>query len=525
MKTTLFKNASFYTFHKNQIAHWLVVRNGKIKALGTKDQPLPQDVDEVIDLQGATVFPAFGDAHVHSLWMAHSFFEADLSPARSLNEALEILKAFALEFNLEPGQWLLGRGFNKNRWQDGRPNKTQLNQLFPENPVYIESLDCHSAWVNSLALKVGGINGETPDPAGGRIERDAAGEPTGLLYDRAMEKVKQKIPVPDDEQLLKGMRRLVQKLWQNGITTIHSMEGCRAFELWNDYFNRFGHQLRVCLYFPLEDQERLFKSAQEVRHSKNPAVCGIKLFADGSLGSQTAEMLEPYEASENRGLSLLDEQSLIKLIHRAEQNGFAAAVHAIGDAAVLKVLRVFKQSETIRKKTGVISRVEHAQLVPPQALALFRQAGLMASIQPIHIADDVLVAEKHWGNRSRFAYPFKALREHGVELAFGSDAPVAEPDVLRGVFSAVYRRPHFNLQAPPWHKDQAISLREAFWAFTVGVARAGGHLSESGTLQPGKQADFVVLSANPFSVNAAQLLELKVVQTVARGEVVFNNWT
>ncbi len=521
MKTTLFKNATIFPTAYSKSQQWLLVQNGRIVALGHEKEPPPlMSIDETVDLQQGFVLPAFGDAHLHLLWSAQQLLEVDLSPAQSLQQALSILKKEKARF--KKGQWVVGRGFNKNNWSDGQPNIQALDALFPANPVYLESQDCHAAWVNRLALKICGVTSATPDPPGGKFLRSASGDFTGLVLDRAMEVFKKQLPVPQEAQLLDALDRLVQKLLQAGITQVHAMEALATFELWQKYQQRYGKKIRVVFYFFQEFLEELLK--QKFYTGLGDAwlnIGGVKFFADGSLGAQTAALRQPYSGqNDNRGLLMFTDRELQQRVHLAESNRLATAIHAIGDLAVEQVLHILKMSEGFRQLFGLVSRIEHAQLVPPDLLRLFKQQGLVASVQPIHIADDVKIAERYWEGRTRFAYPLRSLRRQ-VPLAFGSDAPVAAPDPLRGIFSAVARKFQCNPKETVWIPEERITVRQAVQAFTSNVAFAGGLAKSLGALRPGLLADFVVLNKNIFHVKPEALLQVKVVQTVVQGKTLF----
>lgn len=524
MKTYLFKNAHFYTFSLNETFDWMTVIGGRIYLLGYETDPIPNlNYDQVIDLNNKTVLPAFGDAHLHSLWMARTFFEADLSEAHSLQQALEILTNFTHSASLK-NDWLIGRGFNKNLWKDGQPHRKLLDTHFPDRPVFLQSQDYHSAWLNTFALKRCGISAQTTDPSGGRIDKDAQGNLTGLLYDRAVELALKHLPPPDANHLEQGVQQFVRRLHAKGITTIHIMEDAEAFSFWQTFQQKHPRQMRVVVYFQQAELEQLIATSLHSGFGNEwLRVGGIKFFSDGSLGSQTALLSQPYEHTKDHyGLELMAEKELAERIQLAECHGLAVAVHAIGDRAVERVLKALKRNEACRKKFGLVSRLEHVQLIRPDLLPLFRQYGLVASMQPIHIADDVPTAERHWGKRSRWAYAFRSIQNTGIPLAFGSDAPVAEPDPIKGIFSAVNRRFQSSLNEPIWYPEERLNLAESIRAFTLGVAQAAVQARTAGSLAPDKQADFIVLNADPFTMPKEELLTLKVEQTFLAGEQVFS---
>ncbi len=489
--------------------------------IGTKDQDIPQlPFKRIIDLDGQTVLPAFGDAHIHSLWIIRRFFEADLSHTHSLNEVLQTLKTFARN---NSGDWLIGRGFNRNLWPQKTAHRKFLDRLFPDRPVFLEAQDCHSAWVNTEALHRCGIRSATPDPPGGRIEKDPSGQPTGLLYEQAVRLVSKFIPPPDLKSMENGAERLIRHLHALGITTVHTMEDLSAFAFWQSYFDRHPRTLRLTFYFQLDDLPTLLKARLRSGFGNDWLnIGGLKLFADGSLGSQTALLSRPYEQDPTSfGIERIPAPELEKIITEAQCHGLAVAVHAIGDRAVDSVLKALKHTEEYRKKYGLLSRIEHAQLIRPDLLPLFAQYGLVTSMQPIHIADDVPTAQRYWGTRSRWAYAFRSLLTTGVPLAFGSDAPVAPLDPWKGIFSAVNRRFRLSNKEPAWYPQESLNVEEAVQAFTAGVALASNRLRTAGTLEPGKNADFIVINKDPFRLEANQLLSIRVKKTFLAGQQVY----
>ncbi len=522
MELILFKNARIYSLASQRLYNWLVTCCGKILLLGSKSETIPSlSFTQIIDLQNKTVLPAFGDAHIHSLWMIGRFFEADLSHTRSREEVLKELKQFAAQ---NPGAkgWIIGRGFNRNRWPEKKLHRRFLDALFPDRPVFLESQDCHSAWVNSEALKRCAIHAATPDPPGGRIEKDASGNPSGLLLERAVSLVSAKLPQADEQTLEAGAGRLVHFLHSQGITHVHTMENFQAFAFWQSYLRRHPRSLRVTIYFQQDELPSLIKAKLRTGFGDEwLQIGGLKLFADGSLGSQTALLSRPYEQSADYyGVQRISEEELLRVSRTAQCNGLAVAVHAIGDRAVEQVLNALKQSENCRKRWGLVSRVEHAQLIRPDLLPLFKQYGLVASMQPVHIGDDVPTAERHWGARSRWAYAFRSLLAAGVPLAFGSDAPVAQPSPLKGIFSAVNRRFRFSMEEKAWYGEESLTVHQAVRAFTVGVALAAHRSASIGTLEPGKEADFIVLDHDPFKISPDKLLSVNVEKTFLAGKEV-----
>ncbi len=505
----------------------MLISNGAILALG-KEDAYPQLAGrsaEKIDLNGRHVLPAFTDAHTHLIMSALNFYGVDLRPARSLKSALNILQAHTS--SIKKNEWVLGFGFNRNLWDDGQPTRHDLDRIFPKNPVLLDSIDYHTIWVNSRTLHLSGINQNTPDPPGGKIDREADHQPKGLLSEEAVALIKNILPDFNRQQKKRAVLKLIKQLHAKGISAVHTMEGVDEYKLLKDLDQNDKLKLRVHFYIPHREMDWLIRQKW---HSGSGSdwlrIGGIKVFADGSLGSQTAEMRTPYENdADNLGIAHLSEEDLLNIISKGAENGLSPAVHAIGDRAVQKVLNVFEQIQSWRAQWNLILRMEHAQLVPPESVSLFKQFGVIASMQPIHIADDVRIAEKFWGKRSAYAYAMKPLLQAGAELAFGSDTPVADFDPIKGIYSAVNRRYHLDPRQPRWQPQLAISTEQAIRAYIIGGAKATNDLHRRGTLTPGKVADFIVLNKDPFSLKNDEILSLKVLQTFINGEIVYQKTT
>ncbi len=520
---TLYHNAYIHTLEEEPVYNWLLSSSGSIVAIGRQnDYPdLSPNKMKMIDLQGGHVYPAFTDAHTHLFMSALNARHIDLRPANSLDEALQILRHHSRLF--APGEWIEGYGFDKNLWTDGQPHKKYLDQIFPDNPVVLESKDCHSIWVNSPALKAAGLKKDSSNPSGGKLARDGDGALNGLLYEQALPLVQKQVPAADVGPMKQAVKNLFKEFHKRGITSAHTMEGLKEYGILQDLMNEGQLKLRVSIYIPY--QESAWLTDNQLRSGFGDdwlRLGGVKIFADGSLGSRTAEMLAPYENEpQNRGLAHLSEAEISEIVAHAARNGLSPAVHAIGDAAVLKVLRAFQKSLAWRQKWGFNFRMEHAQLVPEEALPLFRETHTIASMQPIHIADDVRNAERYWGARSARAYPIKDMLASGIPLAFGSDTPVADFDPLKGIFSAAHRRYHLQLDEAPWRPEQAISIEQALRAYTIGGAAASGERHLKGSLKAGKVADFIVLDKALSELSESEPLNASVRQTILSGEIVY----
>ncbi len=508
-------------------AQALALADGHILAVGTDDEvrQIVGATAETIDLQGRAVIPAFTDAHVHLMSWALSLDRIDLYGVDSLDQALEIVAERARKTAAD--EWIRGRGWNHTLWDGVFPAKEDLDRVVPDRPVALGRADGHSLWCNSAALARAGIARETPDPAGGRIGRDPqSGEPTGMLFETAKDLVYDVIPEPTAAERQDALRRAFPIAYSHGIAGIHEMGYLGGGGALSDYQVLLGRRelgLRITLYLP---QERLDEAiALGIRSGFGNAwlqIGGVKCFMDGSLGSNTADMLEDFEGLPgNRGIAVTTAEEIKDIVQRASQAGLACAVHAIGDAANRKVLDAVEAAQATAANGALPHRVEHAQLTHPADVPRFAQLGVVASMQPIHATSDMLVAEKYWGARCAYGYAWRSLLDSGAVLAFGSDCPVERIDVLPGIHAAVTRRRADGTPPDGWYPEQSLTVDEAVGAFTMGAARTSGEEAIKGSLTPGKVADIVVLSRDIFTCPADEILETRVVGTVLGGRVVF----
>jgi len=308
-----------------------------------------------------------------------------------------------------------------------------------------------------------------------------------------------------------------------GITSVHTMEGLAEFEALQKMAVEDKLDIRTRFYIPQNEGYKLV--ASNIRSgfgNANISIAGIKFFTDGSLGSQTAHMLEPYLEIGDKGISHISESELAEGILFFNQAGLSATVHAIGDHAIIKTLNAFEFVQKELKHGKLRNRIEHVQLVPQDQTQRIASMNLAASMQPVHIADDVEIGKRFWGERCAHAYPIAQLHKAGVNLAFGSDTPVADFNPFKGVYEAMERKYMLDPKQPSWHPQQAIGLKDALIAYTLGPAIACGDEKHSGSLEPGKYADFIVLDRDIFNLPSEQLLETKIIQTIMNGNIIFS---
>jgi predicted amidohydrolase YtcJ len=392
----------------------------------------------VIDLRGRAVIPGLVDHHLHFTGYAMGIARVQLEGARSLEEAVSCVAGRVQA--AKPGEWIFGMGWNHLDWTvPVFPTKAPLDMVAPANPVVLDRKDGHSAWLNSAALRAANITRETPDPPGGVIDRDASGEPTGLLREKAKEWLEHHIGFDAPRVAEADLLNAIHHAHQVGLTGIHNVEGANALRAFQSLRAQDKLTLRVTHMIPAENLEHAIAVGLQTGFGDEfLRMGGVKIFADGSLGSQTAWMLEPFEGQpENRGLATTPPEEIERLARLAANAGIMVATHAIGDRAIREVLNVYEKLR--REGFNTTFRIEHAQHLHPADIPRFRALNVIASMQPIHATSDYKMADQLLGARARYAYAFKSLLNAGATLVFGSDCPVETLDPLAGIHAAVTR--------------------------------------------------------------------------------------
>ena len=543
MSAYLIYNGPIYTLDPAQPRVQAIgIRDGRVLAVGSegKVQAAVGGRAEAINLRGRTVIPGLTDAHVHLTWYALSRHTVRLEDVATLDEA--VLRAAEHAESLPPGAWLRGGGWDQNRWSRW-PSAADLDALIPDRPAILLRRDGHSAWVNSRALELAGIDGRTPDPPGGSIRREQ-GQATGLLFENAIGLVSAHLPEPTEAERRAALRAVMAEAHSYGLVGVHIppnlSPGDAALSLGDLQQLHAAGQLRLrCLVHLGLDRldEALALGLRSGLGDRWLRLGGVKMFADGSLGSETAEMLSHYEGRRHLGTATMETRALNEAVRKAICGGLAVTVHAIGDAASRRVLDAIALAREAAAQLGLADgeasaqeagarraipdRIEHAQLLHPHDIARFAQLGVVASMQPIHAVSDMDVADQLWGQRCAYAYAWRALKEAGAVLAFGSDAPVEPLNPWPGIHAAVTRQRQDGTPAGGWYPEQRLSVEEALRGFAGGPAHAAGAAYEQGTLAPGMLADLTVLPADPFKINPAELYSMRPELTMIEGEIVW----
>ena len=520
---TAYFNANGYTLGDDgklvRFATLVVDNGGRVKAILPAGAPLPKG--KRVDVKGRTLLPGLIDAHGHVMSLGERALAVDLSDTTSLAAAQAAVRA-----NPGKGAWIRGGGWNQERWGLGRfPTAAELDAVTGNRPAILRRVDGHAVWINSAALKLAGITAATPDPAGGRIERDAAGNPNGVLVDGAMKLVTAVEPPLSTAENDAALAKSLAILASVGLTGAHDAGIDRP--TWERY-RRFAARgkLTARLYTMAYGPENRIAIAPHGpigwRDNDRLAMMAMKLQADGALGSRGAWMVDDYsDAPGNKGLPFFEEGNLRRMIIAASAAGFQTNVHAIGDAAngaVLSAFAAIPESQRIALR----HRDEHAQIVNTGDLPRFARLGIIASIQPTHATSDKGMAEAR-GGEARLAggYAWKSLIDSGARVAGGSDFPVEPPNPFYGLHAAVTRQSRDGQPPQGWRIAEAMTLPQAFAAFTTGAAWAGHAETMVGTLTSGKWADFIIVEQDPFTIAPGDLWKVTVDETWLGGRRVF----
>ena len=460
---------------------------------------------EVLDLGGRVILPGFSDAHVHFPTWAMAQNEINLDGCASLAEALERLRAVPMP---EGGRWLRGYGWRSGDWQPQRePTCQDLDAITRDSPAALIAKDYHSIWLNSAALALAGGDLEVD---GGVVERDEQGEPTGVLREEAAWRFKERYMVWPDEEYLDAMRVGVKLANARGVTAVHDKDGwLGALRLWQQLDERGHLTLRVWQSIPHDKLEDAVSIGMRSGMGSSMLRLGyLKVFMDGTLGSQTAWMLD------GSGVQITSGEELAEIVRRGAEVGFPVGVHAIGDRANREALDAFEQTRSVWQPRGLRQRIEHCQLLSPEDLPRFAALGVTCSVQFSHAPSDRDLADQFWAGKTGGAYAFRSLVDSGAVVVNGSDAPIEELDPLAGVRAGVRRSID---ERPAWHPEQALTVEQAFHATCVAPAWLARDERRRGTLLPGHAADLVVLDRDPWDD-----LDAQVVATMVAGRWVHN---
>ena len=514
-------NANIWTGNSDSPkAEAMAIKGDTIFAIGSAIdiQKFQGQSTEVIDVQNKFITPGFIDTHVHLLMGGNSLLSVQLRDAKTKSEFINRIAAFAN--NIKPNQWIVEGNWDHTLWGGELPTKEWIDKFTGENPVAIYRMDGHMILANSAALKIAGIDKNTGNVVNGEIVKNPDGTPTGILKSEAMYLVLNKIPVLTNVQKEEAINSAQDYLISQGVTSIHDVDSLGGYEVLNTMNSAKKLKIRVYSADPLKYWKSISNTTNETKWLKNGLMKG---FVDGSLGSHTAAFNEPYsDKKEDKGLFIVDVDSLYQWISNADFNDLQVTVHAIGDRANNTILNTFERVIEENGNRDRRFRIEHAQHLANNDIYRFSKLNVIASMQPYHAIDDGRWAEELIGKeRIKSTYAFKSLLDANTTLVFSSDWPVAPASPIYGVYAAVTRQTTDGKNPDGWVPEQKINVAEALMAYTKNAAYSSFDENIKGTLESGKLADFVILSEDLFSIEPNKIKDVHVLQTYIGGNKVF----
>ncbi len=543
----IYTHANIYTgvtgassFHEVQRAQAMAVRGDRVIAVGSEADvlKLKGPATTIVDLQGHFVMPGFNDAHMHLTDAGFKKLTVDVTGCRSLEEFRERIRSRAAAAN--PTEWIVGSGWDETLWrQKDLPTRRDIDEVTTDHPVYLRRIDGHVAVANTLALKMAHVTLASKDPEGGEIGRDLSGAPNGILRETAQDLVSSILPAPTPEKRRQAIEAALQDIARSGVTSVQDNSDSENGEAyWEDFqiFEQLEKEGKLTARIfewlpfiaPLEELKQ--RRAAHPRSDTLLHTGMLKAYMDGSLGSHTAAMLQPYsDDPKNSGLTRYDQSKLNQMAEERAAAGFQLGFHAIGDKAVEMALNAFAAAEKAADAKGAKApdgsenfrlRVEHAQVTNPGQVAHFRELKVIASMQPSHLLTDMHWATSRLGApRAAHSYAWAEFVNHGVTLAFGTDFPVEPVAPFRGIYAAVTRKSEDGQQE--YYPEQKLTIEQAIAAYTTGSAFAEFAEKEKGTLAPGMLADFVVVDRDLTAIPPDKMLAAKVLRTVVGGKTVY----
>lgn len=503
----------------NQLRHFsglLIADDGKVKAVLTGPPP-PITFEHTLDGRGRTLLPGLIDAHGHVTGLGFSVLQLHLTGSQSLADLQQRLRDYAAAN--PDARWIIGFGWNQELWPDKKfPTAADLDAAVSDRPVVLERVDGHALVVNSAAMKAAGVTPQTPTPSGGRIEN-------GLFVDNARGLIDPAVPPPTAAEMDRAFAKAQETLLSFGVTGVGSMS--TSTEDW-EAFRRAGSRgqlnVRLMTYMMASDAAKTNQAPSHWLYGDHLRLVGVKLYADGALGSRGAWLKQPYaDEPGSSGLPRHSDAELLGLADVAADKGFQVATHAIGDAANTQVISVYEQ---LSKKYGRDRRwrIEHFQIADPKDIPRLAPAGIIASMQPTHQTSDRLMAEKRLGpNRLAGAYAWQSVLKSGAKLAFGTDFPIESPNPFPGLAAAISRQDMEGQPPGGWIPSERLTLEQALGAYTRGAAYAGFAEDRIGALEPGKWADFIIIDRDPTKVDPQELARTEVLETWVAGKKVWEN--
>jgi predicted amidohydrolase YtcJ len=525
---TLYRNGRIYTNDPSDLwAVAMLVRGEEIIAVGDEDEvsALAEKGTKVVDLERHFVMPGFNDAHTHLGGAGQDWLAVRLFGAATVAELQKRLAMAVAEH--KEGEWITGSGWDHTLWPEKKfPNRKQLDEVSPRNPVLLTHVSGHVAVANSLALQRAGITKDTANPSGGEIEKDSNGEPTGMLKEgAAMGLVESKIPPASAEERRRGIELALADVAKNGVTSVQDNSAWEDFLTYRALKNDGKLTVRITEWLPFAAP---LEKLEQMRHDGGTTdpwlrTGALKMVTDGALGSHTAAMLAPYsDDAKTSGIMTMEPEKLTALAIERDKANFQLNFHAIGDRANRVALDAFEAAARANGPRDRRDRIEHAQVVAPAEFARFARLQVIASMQPSHETTDMRWAEQRVGpGRAKGAYAWATMQKYGVRLAFGTDYDVEPISPFRGLYACVTRELPDGGPKGGWEPQEKISLRDCIRAYTSGSAYGEFMEGKKGELKPGEFADFIVLSDDLTKMEPRSYTSVKVLRTVVGGRTVY----
>ncbi len=534
----VFRHGAVYT--EDSARSWaegVAVSNGRIVGVGgdreMADWIGPQTL--VVDLAGRMLLPGFHDSHVHPILGGIGLNQCDLHDITNRERVLQTIEVYAREHSTL--EWIRGAGWELPVFPDANPSKALLDSIVPDRPAYFDAADAHSAWVNSRALERAGITKDTPDPPNGHIERDSkTGEPTGTLREAAMELVRKELPKRTVAQCIEGLRRALQLANRFGITSLQDAWADEDLLTAYRELDRRGELTARVLAAPAvdpakgtNDVERLVRLRNAYRSPRLRATAA-KIFADGVIESHTAALLEPYSGSAgDRGKLNFEPEAFKKVARALDREGFQIHVHAIGDRAIRNALDALEFARAQNGHRDSRHQIAHLELIDPSDIPRFRRLDVIANFQPLWAFEDsyikTLTQPVLGPKRSRWLYPIRSVADTAAIIVCGSDWDVSSMNPLDGIQVAVTRRGPEAGAGPAWIPEERMDLAAMLAAYTINGAYVSFQEKETGSIEPGKAADLIVLDKNLFEIPPEEIHKTKVLLTLLEGRTVYRNPT
>jgi hypothetical protein len=525
---TIFRNGKIYTVNpKSPQVEVVIVLENRILFAGSEKEAAKyiEKEDKIIDLKGKLMLPGFIDNHTHFISGGMYLNGINLRNAKSADEFISLIKTYTKD---KEGRWIQGGNWDHEAWDIKKlPSKEMIDEFTKNTPVLLDRLDGHTALANSYALKLAGIDKNTPNPDGGLIEKEPiTGEPTGILKDKAINLVIKIIPDPTESENEEALITALNEAKINGVTSVQDITYKNDLKIFQKFELDNRLTCRIYTRLPIKDYKFLTDLGIRAGFGSDKIKLGsLKAFADGSLGSSTAWFWDCYAmdtTTHGLPMDIITNGKLREWALDADKNGLQLSVHAIGDRANSYMLDLYDEIAKTNPKWDRRFRIEHAQHVRFEDIPRFKEIGVIASAQALHLLDDGEWAEKRIGKeRLKYTYPFKSFLMNDVHLCFGSDWAVAPLQPIMGIYAAVTRRTRDDKNPNGWVPEQKISVEEAIKAYTINNAYAAFEENEKGSIEAGKLADLIVLSDDILTIDPIKIKDVKVVMTIFDGKIIY----